>query len=399
MSIALSCEKCGKLYEMPDSLAGKRARCKQCGHEFRIPVPASVARARAAQPARDPYATDQGTVRAKPPADEDDELPPPRAGARPVRSKPRGGRGGLVNQTLLRRGVSFVVFGAGIFLLPLLGLQFRIVSFLGETVQMGIGVVCLAIGAFCIAASGANVVYSVLSFAGMGVGIVVLIVVVGLHQRGEAPRGGARARLAKAARVRPVPKPPMPAPPPAPDLALGPGPGPATSPDPEPEPAATPGPAQPVNEVRVVLSNARVWRDGSFGGRELQFSVDYQFEGGGPRAGGRYVWVIESPGMKATQRPFRLAREGTLTGKVIPFGPNTSTTFETYIAVQTFGFGGRSLQPVSDKLSVAWSGDAAAGPVPGAMPPGAMPGFPPRPGVPTMPRPPFGPRGPRGRFR
>jgi hypothetical protein len=323
-----------------------------------------------------------------------------------VRSKPRGSRGGLVNQTLLRRGVSFVVFGAGIFLLPLLGLQFRIVSFLGETVQMGIGVVCLAIGAFCIAASGANVVYSVLSFAGMGVGIVVLMVVVGLHQRGEAPRGGARARVARAARVRPVPKAPRPAPPPAPDLALGPGPGPATSPDEEPQPATIPGPvpggpnppAQPVDEARVTLANAQVWRDGSFGGRGLQFRVDYQFDGDGPRPGRHYVWVIEAPGMK-TQRTARLDREGTITGKLIPSGPNPPTTLEIHVAVQTLGFGGRTVQPISDKVTMAWSADAAPGPLPGAMPPGATPGFPPRPGVPTMPRPPFGPRGPRGRFR
>jgi dienelactone hydrolase/transcription elongation factor Elf1 len=48
MSISFQCEKCGKLYEVPDNTAGKSARCKQCGQVMKIPAPAR------AQPA-DPY--------------------------------------------------------------------------------------------------------------------------------------------------------------------------------------------------------------------------------------------------------------------------------------------------------------------------------------------------------
>ena len=42
MSIAFSCEQCGKHYEVSQALAGKRGRCKQCGHKMTIPRPAPV---------------------------------------------------------------------------------------------------------------------------------------------------------------------------------------------------------------------------------------------------------------------------------------------------------------------------------------------------------------------
>ncbi len=36
MPIVLDCPRCGKHYEVDDSLAGKKSRCKQCGEVFRI---------------------------------------------------------------------------------------------------------------------------------------------------------------------------------------------------------------------------------------------------------------------------------------------------------------------------------------------------------------------------
>jgi S1-C subfamily serine protease/HEAT repeat protein len=39
MQLSFSCPSCGKDYDLPWSLAGKRARCKQCGNDFVIPTP------------------------------------------------------------------------------------------------------------------------------------------------------------------------------------------------------------------------------------------------------------------------------------------------------------------------------------------------------------------------
>ena len=36
--IRLTCEGCGKAYNLPAHLGGKRARCKACGHDMRIPA-------------------------------------------------------------------------------------------------------------------------------------------------------------------------------------------------------------------------------------------------------------------------------------------------------------------------------------------------------------------------
>src|SRR4051794_23295663 len=43
MPISLSCPQCGKLYQLSDSLAGKKGRCKDCGSIFEIPTPRKTA--------------------------------------------------------------------------------------------------------------------------------------------------------------------------------------------------------------------------------------------------------------------------------------------------------------------------------------------------------------------
>ena len=37
MPIMVECSSCGKQYNAPDSMAGKRVKCKQCGQVFEIP--------------------------------------------------------------------------------------------------------------------------------------------------------------------------------------------------------------------------------------------------------------------------------------------------------------------------------------------------------------------------
>src|SRR4051794_37102488 len=39
MSITAECNSCGRRYQAPASMAGKRVRCKQCGNVFDLPDP------------------------------------------------------------------------------------------------------------------------------------------------------------------------------------------------------------------------------------------------------------------------------------------------------------------------------------------------------------------------
>ena len=39
MQLRFDCPSCGKTYDLPWSMAGKRARCNKCSHEFTIPAP------------------------------------------------------------------------------------------------------------------------------------------------------------------------------------------------------------------------------------------------------------------------------------------------------------------------------------------------------------------------
>jgi len=48
MPIGVPCKKCGKIIQMPDATAGKKAKCLQCGSMLDVP--------RAARPARPPMA-------------------------------------------------------------------------------------------------------------------------------------------------------------------------------------------------------------------------------------------------------------------------------------------------------------------------------------------------------
>ena len=52
MSIAFSCENCGKDFQTDASFAGKKCKCKQCGHVFVIPAPRTSASSGSVKPVK-----------------------------------------------------------------------------------------------------------------------------------------------------------------------------------------------------------------------------------------------------------------------------------------------------------------------------------------------------------
>jgi hypothetical protein len=74
MAIAFRCERCGKQYQVDQSLAGRRGRCKQCGHPFSIPGPAAGA--------REPGVDDDGIA-----VEEDEVVPAPATAAKVAKAK------------------------------------------------------------------------------------------------------------------------------------------------------------------------------------------------------------------------------------------------------------------------------------------------------------------------
>jgi hypothetical protein len=422
MGIALTCEKCGKLYEMPDSLAGKRARCKQCKHEFRIPVPAG--RAAVGQSADDPYGLDDvpsRTVR-RPTIDDDDGPPPPRAGYKA--RKKASSHNEELNTSTLYHGIWFLVMGVGAFVLPFFGLQWKALHIMPPAWQAGIGVFLLAIGSGLLLRSGVNFAFPIAGFMATGLaGLIFLgMLIVGsgdgaLPNESEAMAGPNAQPPGLPPRPRTAAVQPRPnqAPPGfQPDdqstanvpVARFPtaDPAPATiGSSPAPVPGLTPGFPGDANSssgnVHIALSNARASRVG--GSNQLSFAADYRMEGA-PPAGQVFVWVIEAPGVKSTVQLTRLASQGTLTGKL--FGApaaGQATSFTMYVGIKMIGQGDESLQVISDRLTVqAPAGGMPVGP--GAVPSagrrlGRGPMFPRPPGMPqgpgnrSMPRPGFGP--------
>jgi HEAT repeat protein len=62
MIIALTCQGCGKKYEVDGALAGKRARCKRCKTEFTIPVPRSAPASRPGEDLQAAAGTAPGSI-------------------------------------------------------------------------------------------------------------------------------------------------------------------------------------------------------------------------------------------------------------------------------------------------------------------------------------------------
>ena len=229
MSIAFSCQMCGKRYEMSEDLAGKWARCRKCGTEFLVPPPETL------------------------PEEDDEFAPPPRTFPKKekTRAKPRER-----NEGLFGWGIRFLIFGVGVFVLPFLGLQWKGLHLLGETAQLGIGVAILAIGAVCVTCSRAGAGYILFGFGALIVAGLIFLLVLALDQAPEPPPPVVRhpkvTLPANLPRPANVPQPPnLPRPrrvfraPPAPTSPPAPVPPPPTFSSPPPASPAPPPPESP----------------------------------------------------------------------------------------------------------------------------------------------------------
>jgi hypothetical protein len=156
----------------------------------------------------------------------------------------------------------------------------------------------------------------------------------------------------------------------------------------------------PQSNTRATLSNAQASARPGPGGNSVfgvVVSVDYQFEGNGPRVGETYVWVIEGKNGRAKQPLTPGGSSGSLTGEVLTMQAKDGP-FRTYLAIQQ----GPRLQKITDTVSMPYSSEPAAladsgppletqtGPVPAPnFVPQNLPGF----GPPTFGPPGFGPPG------
>jgi hypothetical protein len=102
MLIKMNCPRCGKRYELDETLAGRRVRCKQCAQVMRVLT--------------EPPATPKETVRLAPRDDVVDRPPPSRPAPRPTRArrKPQGRLPPLVKALLAIVGVLIVGASVGV---------------------------------------------------------------------------------------------------------------------------------------------------------------------------------------------------------------------------------------------------------------------------------------------
>lgn len=202
MTVSFACGRCGRKYEVDRGLAGKRAKCKECGALMTIPAPGPASpppprpspppgagpagrvapprpKAKPAGPARDPYGLEDdgpaagrsapaqapdldeyGLAEAPPPppaapeTEPDDVVRPRRPGLAKAKPRPRddaeGGGGGPNNI-----GVWMLIIGVGSFLLPLVGLQFKLIGALGEY-QMVAGGLFAVVGLVLVVTGGSS---------------------------------------------------------------------------------------------------------------------------------------------------------------------------------------------------------------------------------------------------
>jgi hypothetical protein len=77
MTTRFWCARCGRSYEVPRALAGRRVRCRACGHVQPIPEPARPANTTAAAPSADPSTYALASVSPPPPPSSPAMTPPP----------------------------------------------------------------------------------------------------------------------------------------------------------------------------------------------------------------------------------------------------------------------------------------------------------------------------------
>jgi hypothetical protein len=154
MPILAVCPHCQQNYHVDEKFAGKSAKCQACGKSFAVPVPqpdplGDVAALASALPS---LAPPEYTVAPAPsnPLRGPGNYTPPASYAAPERSSRRGSgidlSAGDPVEWALRPGVTCSILGVGGFVLPLVGLQFKVLAFLGTAAPV-IGGILAAAGA------------------------------------------------------------------------------------------------------------------------------------------------------------------------------------------------------------------------------------------------------------
>jgi hypothetical protein len=194
MPIAFSCHECDRRYQANEDLAGKRIKCKQCGTGLKVPgsrspAPSSspatrtavlaaatprAAAARSSGRAFDAYGLDdEAPASRSDPFDiyDVDEAAPKTTAAAPgdagvsrragpaqkaPKKKRREGSTRADDGSMRSWGNSLIVIGLGSFVLPLFGLQFKIINIFGA--YQGIaGIVAAVLGLILVLLSSARV--------------------------------------------------------------------------------------------------------------------------------------------------------------------------------------------------------------------------------------------------
>jgi hypothetical protein len=164
MPISVSCPQCGKWYDLSDALAGKKGRCKICGTVFPVPLanaPAiphlilddldqgpAVSRAPVSRRLQETLAPEPLPPRYKDPVEP--ELPPPPRGPKPDSSRSRRSNSSTEEpDKLYRYGWGLITFAMIGIVLPMFGLQWKILHLMPAHVQVAIlGLALLVGGAF-----------------------------------------------------------------------------------------------------------------------------------------------------------------------------------------------------------------------------------------------------------
>jgi hypothetical protein len=231
-----------------------------------------------------------------------------------------------------------------------------------------------------------------LFIVGCVLGIIFMALGISMSQQWANPStnpGAARPGLQQPGQFSPAPPPSVPFNPmpttPSPTL---PGSGSSTG-------------KQTANRPNIVLSNARMWRSDGIGVAPFEFSVDFRIDGADITPGDTYYWVIKPTKgrgastmvmwIKETKQglPRRAGSEGTLSGSIIAFDPNTAGTVETYVELESWnlssrGATGRVKERASNAITFQLVSDPSPRPDPfsGLGVPGGRGGLPGQPGGP-----------------
>lgn len=236
--ITFRCASCDRSYTVKNEHGGKTARCKQCGATMSIP------RAKREEDEEEEeiglalmssFDDLPGPTSSSSSADQDEPMPPPRrpgkVQASGSSSKPGGKEPFTTPEQLRRMGIGFLIFGAGVIILPMFGLQFRRIQNISPGDQVPFGIGFAALGGLLLAislmmgrskgrrspseSSGFALLGKVVAFGCLGVlGLIGLVIVLAIILPAIASRRGGN-------QVAQVPQPPSA---PAPGVP-GPGPG------------------------------------------------------------------------------------------------------------------------------------------------------------------------------